>query len=194
MYMDEYVITSATPADASAIARVIMMALGEDICAEIAQGEQNVGKLHQLFTDFAAAEENQYSYRNTLVARHLPTGEVAGALVSYDGANIAAWRPKFFAAANTRLGKSYTDALPFETGAGEVYLDSLGVMEAHRGRHLARRLIEAMIERHRPTGLPLGLLVEYHKDRAQHLYRSCGFEPVGEVDFLGTPMLHMQRR
>ena len=194
MCMDEYVITPATAADAPAIAAAIMMALGEELCAEIARGRENVARLRELFTEFAAAESNQYSYRNALVARHQPTGEVAGALVAYDGGMIRTWRPLFFAAANERLGQTYTDTLPFETGAGEVYLDSLAVFEAHRGQHLGRRLIEAMAERHHDSGLPLGLLVEYPKVKAQQLYRSCGFLPAGEVDFLGTPMLHLQRR
>lgn len=194
MCMNSYVITPATPADAPAIAAAIMMAFGDELCADIARGSANVERLRELFTEFAAAEDNQYSYRNTLVARHQPSGEVAGALVAYDGAMIRTWRPLFFAAANERLGQSYTDALPFETGPGEVYLDSLAVFEAHRGQHLGRRLIEAMAQRHQGSGLPLGLLVEYPKIKAQQLYHSCGFTTAGEVDFLGTPMLHLQRR
>ena len=72
MCMDQYVITPATAADASAIAAAIMMALGDELCAEIARGRENVARLRQLFTEFAAAEGNQYSYRNALVARHQP--------------------------------------------------------------------------------------------------------------------------
>ncbi len=187
----QYIITAASRQDAPAIAEAIMMALGDDLCASIARGKEYIPLLRTLFTDFAASEDNQYSYRNTLVAREYATGKVVGALVAYDGANIAAWRAKFFGEANTRLGQSFSDDLPYETSAGEIYLDSLAVFPEHRGCHLARRLIEAMVERHKDGGIPLGLLVEYHKDRAQALYRSCGFTDAGEVSFIDTPMLHM---
>lgn len=194
MCVNQYEITAATPADAPAIANAILMALGDELCAEIARGHQYVDQLRNLITEFAADDDNQYSFRNTLVARCCATGEVAGALVAYDGANITAWRPKFFAAANLRLGQEYTDDLPYETGPGEIYLDSLAVFEPHRGKHLARRLIQALIQRYHSTNIPIGLLVEYHKQRAQQLYSSCGFEPIGQVDFLHTPMLHMQHK
>ena len=84
----QYIITAASRQDAPAIAEAIMMALGDDLCASMARGEEHIPLLRTLFTDFAATEENQYSYRNTLVAREYATGKVVGALVAYDGANI----------------------------------------------------------------------------------------------------------
>lgn len=54
--------------DASFIGKTVTEAMGHDLCVGLAQGEGNLHKVLKLFTDLAATETAQYSYKNALVA------------------------------------------------------------------------------------------------------------------------------
>lgn len=190
--MESYKIVPASKTDAPYIARAIMEAVGEEIINDFAGTPERVPLVHQLFTRLAEAEDSQYSYLNTLVAK-AADGSTAGVIVAYDGADLRRLRLAFYREAENVLGIRFEEDLPDETSPDEVYLDSLAVFPEHRGMGLATKLIEAAENKYKSRGKPLGLLVDPANERAYKLYRRLGFEKVGIRPFADTMMDHLQR-
>lgn len=192
----EIAVRDASKEDAPFIAETIMEALGHDLCVGLAEGENNLGRVRQLFTELSAREDSQYSYLNTLVAIDRATGNRVGAIISYDGARLRELRRAFIDAANRLLGWNVTvkeaDKWEPEAEAGEVYLDSLYVVDAFRRHGVGATLIRKAMERHSAAAKPYGLLVEPDNIKGLSLYKALGFRPVGTNNFCGTPMLHFQ--
>ncbi|HUW41602.1 MAG TPA: GNAT family N-acetyltransferase [Rectinemataceae bacterium] len=76
-------------------------------------------------------------------------------------------------------------SLAFE--GGEVSLNGIGVAPAHRGKGIARELIEWSIARLAGTGLRVTLEVESMNERAFGLYSSLGFVVTRAVDYYRRP-------
>lgn len=180
-------------ADAPAIARAVIMAVGEEIALSLAGSAERRHLVDETFTRLAARTDSQYSYLNTLVAE-TPDGEIAGLIVSYDGADLHRLRRAFIREANEVLGIHFDEnKMDDETSPDEIYLDSLAVFPEFRGHQLGRRLIEAAAEHHAASGKPLGLLCDPDNPRAQHIYEKLGFKTVGRRPFAGVMMHHMTR-
>lgn len=189
----EIKIRAAVPADSPAIAEIIQMALHEEGCEALAGGKERLPLLQQLFTALCCMENSQYSYRNTLVAED-EAGNIAGAIVSYDGARLHELRRAFIAKANEMLGYDLReDDFDDETSPDEIYLDSMAVYPAFRGRGLARRLMNAAMDSHKDAGKQFGLLCAPGNDNAYALYERLGFTEVGMRPFAGIDMHHMTR-
>lgn len=188
-----YSVVPATVEDAPGIARVVMMAVGDEITARFAGENHTVGDVHRLFTELAQSDCSQYSWRNTLKAVD-PEGNVMGYLVAYDGGRLHELRKAFIAKAREILGMDLEGKMRDETVPGEMYLDSLGVFSQYRGMGVARRLIAAAMEKAREAGLVPGLLCDKTNLNARRLYDSLGFVQVGETLFAGEMMDHMQKR
>lgn len=191
----EYKIQRARKENAPFIAESVMEAVGRELCIHLADGEENLPKVRELFTRLASQENSQYSYKNTFIA-FSDSNTPIGAIIVYDGSRLRELRKAFIDAANDILGWniSYTDAEKWgdETEAGEIYIDSLYVLPAFRKNGIASALIStAMAEKER-HGKPFGLLVEPDNINARHLYESLGFREVGISKFFTTPMLHLQ--
>ncbi|MBD5226341.1 MAG: GNAT family N-acetyltransferase [Bacteroidales bacterium] len=186
----EFGIIPARIEDAPLIARAVMMAVGEDICRDFAGDDHSVEDVEALFTELAAMDDSQYSYRNTLVALD-PEGKVAGVCVAYDGALLHRLRRRFFEAAKRRLNRDM-EGMADETSPDEFYLDTLAVWEPYRGNGLGRRLLLAQAARAHAAGKPAGLLVDKDNPKAEALYRHLGFTPAGERPFAGVVMNHLQ--
>lgn len=185
-------IVDAVPADAPLISRVIMMALGVELCESFATGGRTLDDVEALFTRCAQCDDSQYSWVNTVKAVD-GAGNICGLAVSYDGAKLHELRRRFLDEFALMNGFRIDDRMTDETDAGEWYLDSLAVFPEYRGMGLASLLIDAVAERARKGGKPLGLLVDKTNGRAEALYRRVGFEPVGDRPFAGEIMTHMQR-
>ena len=184
--MKDIIIRKATKDDAALIAKVVAMAIGDDI-AKVYCGENHQMVLKEL----ACMEVSQYSYRNVLVAE--VDGMPAGAAVAYDGADLYKLRE-----ATLKVISKYRDEelkiTEDETDASEYYLDSLGVLPEYRGCGVGAKLILALKEiAYEKYNKPLGLLVDFENPKAERLYKSLGFERVEEKDFLGHKMWHMVR-
>ncbi len=184
-------ISPAARDDASAIAAAIIMAVGDEITESFAGGKARVPLVHEMFQRLASRSDSQYSYLNTLVAR-ADNGVVAGVLICYDGAKLAALRRAFYQEAEQVLGITFEQDIPDEASADEIYLDSLAVFEPYRGHGLASQLIKAAARRYAECGKPLGLLVDPPNERAYKLYRKLGFVKVGSRPFADTMMDHLQ--
>lgn len=201
-------IEAARVTDARAIARGIMMAVGEEICRDFAGEGKTMEDVERVFTELAGREGTQYSYRNAVVARVVSgaeaasegsdeggcngilDGDVVGVAVAYDGSMLKPWREAFFEVAERVVGYRRERMTGDETNADEFYLDTLAVAPGWRGCGLGRKLI--MEQAGRATK-PMGLLVEKENRSAQRLYRACGFRGVGERPFAGVSMYHWVR-
>ncbi len=185
----ETTITQARREDAPMIARAIMMAVGEEICRDFAGEDHSIEDVEALFTELAAMDDSQYSYRNTLVALN-EEGKVAGVCIAYDGALLHPLRERFFEAARRRMNRDM-EGMDDETSPDEFYLDTLAVWEPYRGEGLGSRLLLAQAAHAHAAGKPAGLLVDKDNPKAEALYRRLGFMPAGERPFAGVMMNHL---
>lgn len=183
-------ICPATPAHAPVIARAVMMAVGDEICADFAAPDHTTEDVERLFTHLAELEDSQYSYRNTLVAID-DDGVVAGVCVAYDGALLHKLRERFYQAAKTFLNRDM-EGMADETSPDEFYLDTLAVLPSHRGKGIGTCLLKASAERAKTVGKPAGLLVDKTNPKAAALYHSLGFVHVDDRPFAGVMMSHLR--
>ena len=182
--MKDIIIRKATKDDVALIAKVVAMAIGDDI-AKVYCGENHQMVLKEL----ACMEVSQYSYRNVLVAE--VDGMPAGAAVAYDGADLYKLRETTLKTISRYTGKELI-IKDDETDASEFYLDSLGVLPEFRKSGVASKLILALKEiAASEYNKPLGLLVDFENPKAERLYMSLGFERVEEKLFLGHKMWHL---
>lgn len=181
--MKDIIIRKAIKDDSALIAKVVAMAIGEDTA--IIYGGVNYMKT---FEEIALLDNSQYSYRNAFVAEI--DGNVAGAVVGYDGAELYNLRKATLDVISKHTGKELQ--ITDETDASEFYLDSLAVMPEYRGYGVGSKLILAMKERaFSEYKKPLGLLVDFENPDAERLYKSLGFERVEVKDFMGHKMWHL---
>ena len=172
----------ATPDRASHIASLIMEAMNPGCCQNLAGAHHTLAEFHQVMERLVRMEDSQYSYRNTLLATN-SEGITAGIIVSYDGAQLKA---------KETFGIDYTGMDP-ETQEGELYIDSLAVPAAFRGKGIAKMLLKAVIEKGWEMGLPaVGLLVDKGNPKAERLYADMGFEYVNDAVWGGHSMKHLQ--
>ncbi len=179
-------IRPATKNDASLIAEVVAMALGDDLARYYCGENYNL-----VLKELACMELSQYSYNNVLIAE--VDGVNAGVAVAYDGADLHKLRES-----TLKVISKYRDEelniTEDETDASEFYLDSLGVLPEYRGRGVGAKLILALKEiASEKYHKPLGLLVDFENPKAERLYKSLGFERVEEKNFLGHKMWHLLR-
>ncbi len=173
--------------DAAMIAKAVAMAIGDEAALRNYCGDDYLAVL----TEIARREGTQYSFVCGLVAE--VEGVEAGAIVGYDGALLGALREGTYAVIRERIGR--TPTIPDETEAGEVYLDSVGVLPEFRGLGVGRVLVAAFCEKAFAEGHErVGLIVDFDNPQAEKLYASLGFERVGTKQFFGHKMWHLQRR
>lgn len=168
------------------IARAVAMAIGDEAALRAYCGDDYLAVL----TEVARRKGTQYSWQYALVAE--AEGVQAGAVVGYDGALLAALREGTFAVLREQIGR--TPTIPDECEAGEVYLDSVGVLPAFRGLGVGRALVAAFCEKAFTEGHErVGLIVDDANPTAEKLYTALGFERVGTKQFFGHRMWHLQR-
>ena len=172
-------IREAVAADAPFVALVVLMALHYD----------ESHPLYGIFKELAARTDAQYSYCNALIAE--VDGEVAGAIVGYDGARLYELREPLLVLVRKHQGRELD--IEDETSAGEFYIDSLAVLPRFRGCGVGCSLLTAAAERAFAAGHErVGLIVDFDNPRAEALYTSIGFKRVNPTTFLGHDMWHMQ--
>ena len=178
-------IRPATVADASLIAQVVAMGIGDEKALVNYCGADYVSVL----TAIAAAQGTQYSWQNALVAE--VDGLVAGAIIGYDGAKLYKLRQGTLAIVMEKVGKVPT--IVDETEPGEYYIDTLAVMPDFRGMGIGRTLIDTFCNKVFQQGHNcVGLIVDDQNLCAQVLYASLGFKQVGKTPFFNHLMFHLQ--
>ena len=184
-------IEQAQPSQAADIARLIMEAMNHDCCLYFAGETHGLMGFHQLMTHLVGRTDSQYSYLNTLVALDA-AGKVIGICTSYDGAELRRLRTAFVQSCLEWFGRDFSD-MDDETAAGELYVDSLAVDAHHRGQGIAKALLKATILRASRLSLPaVGLLVDKGTPKAEKLYHDVGFRYVGDNQWGGHAMKHLQ--
>lgn len=181
------IVRRARGADVAMIARVVAEAIGDKSALTEYCGENFLAVLEEV----AATLGTQYYYQSALIAE--VNGVTAGAIIGYDGEQLAALREGTFSVLQSRIGRVPTIA--DETEAGEYYLDSIAVLPEFRGQGVARTLINTFCEKAFAEGHNrVGLIVDIDNPRAERLYTSLGFERVGTRIFFGHKMWHLQRK
>lgn len=190
----EFKIREGRKEDAGFIAEGIMEAIGEEICMKIGErADDALASAKTLFERTASMETSQYSFRNALVAESAD-GHRAGVLLAYDGSGLHHLRQAFVDIYNEMYGTVIKEAdFDDETSPDEIYIDTLAVKPEYRRHGLGGKLIEAAIERHRNSGKPTGLLVDFNNPGARRLYEKSGFKSMGTRSFCGVEMEHMQK-
>ena len=181
-------IREARPEEAGRIADLIIMAMTEECCLHFCGPDHDIDDFRRVMTSLVARTDTQYSYLNTLVAAI--EDNIVGICVSYDGGMLHSLRQPFIEAAKQEWGMDHS-GISDETQAGELYLDSLAVDPAYRGRGIASLLLRATIDKSRALGLPAtGLLVDVGNPKAEALYNKVGFQYAGTISWGGHVMRH----
>ena len=182
----------AQTTDAPIVARLIMDAMTEECCQYYYGSDHSLEDFHTLLTELVERDDTQYSYRNTICAI-AEDGQVAGICVSYDGGQLLTLRQAFVTEVKKRFGRDFSN-MPAETEAGELYIDSMAVIPHLRGRGGGKQLFRAVEKRAKQLGLnTLGLLVDRGNPDAERLYRSIGYRHVGDTEWGGHLLKHMQK-
>lgn len=180
------------PEDAPQIARLIITAMTDECCRHFYGEQHTTDDFLRLMTRLVSGRNTQYSYENTICAAD-GDGRIVGISVSYDGSRLYELRQAFIDGALQEFGLDHSGMSP-ETQAGELYLDSLAVLPEYRGQGIATLLLEATAEKARRTGAgPLGLLVDKGNPNAERLYNKVGFRYVGDNEWGGHAMRHLQK-
>ena len=181
------IIRKATVTDTPYIVPCILLAMEEIVYRFI--GEANHKKALAFLTSLVAESGNQYSYDNCFVATD--SSQILGAALVYDGARLKELRAPVVQKIKLMFDKLFH--FEDETQAGEYYIDCIGVNPMAQGKGIGTKLlqflIEEFVEKRRET---LGLLVDKDNPNAKKLYLKLGFEIVGERDFAGKQMEHLQ--
>lgn len=119
------VIRTATADDAPTIAHAVAMAIGDEVALRNYCGDDYLAVL----TEVASHKNTQYSWQYALVAE--VEGAAADAVVGYDGARLVELREGTFSV--LRENAVSIPTISDETEAGEIYLDSVGVLPEFRG-------------------------------------------------------------
>lgn len=180
------IVRKATIRDAGIIAQAVAIAIGDQKALKDYCGEDYIATL----TLIARNRGTQYSWRQALIAE--VEGEVAGAVVGYDGALLHVLREGSFTILRNSIGR--IPHISDETEAGEYYLDSIGVLPKFRGQGVGSKMIETFCKMAFNEGhTHVGLIVDIDNTKAESLYTSLGFKRVGTRQFFGHRMWHLQR-
>lgn len=189
-------IRRAFPEDAPFIAASVLSAMGydRDDTLSLGVGEndsqlRSYEEVKRALEEVAARPDTLYSYRNVHIATY--GGEVAGAIVGYDGAGY-----REMASLTFSLIAEMLDVEPFnpgkETGEGEYYLDSLHVSPEFRGHSIGAILMRNELDVAEALGFRLvSLIVDKEKPWLHRLYSRLGFEAAGDVVFFGEDYMRM---
>lgn len=184
-------IQAARKIQSLSIARLIMQAMNYDCCRHFIGPDYTLDEFEHMMTGLVSSGNTQYSYLNTQVALN-DEGALCGICVSYDGSRLHELREAFISGMKTRFGRDFSN-IDDETSAGELYIDSLAVIEEYRGQGIATALLRATIEKAKAMGLPAaGLLVDKCNPKAEALYLRNGFEYVEDKVWGGHEMKHLQ--
>ena len=162
-------IVSAKPEDADFIAWIV------------AQG-MHMDHVPSFLKAACSRNDTLYSWKQTRLLRY--EGQLAGGLVSYDGATHEERRKRTWVMPDGRLLSS--GDVP-ETTAGEYYLDSLAIVPEFRGHGLWRLLFDDAVETAKEKGFHrVTLICDENYPKLAQLYTSYGFVPENTILFFET--------
>lgn len=165
---------SATPDDALFIAHGFFAAMLLDDAPE--------ADIQTFGSHICGRTDVLYSWRNTTIA--MADGQPVGMLTAYEGAHYATMRQITMQLVKEHLGIEFP-GMDDEATAGEYYIDSLAVLPPYRGQGIGRALLRQAIAHGASLGLNVTLVVDPANPKAQRLYQSLGFRPLGRLFLFG---------
>lgn len=182
-------IRKAQPVESHLIAPLIFLAM-EDIVYHYI-GEKSRDKAIKLLDSLIGESGNQYSYEHCWVME--TEGEIVAAAIVYDGASLHELRVPV---ANKIKSMFHRPFHPEdETGAGEYYIDCVGVDPGQQGRGIGSKIFGFLMDEYvHKRNETLGLLVEKDNPKAKELYLKLGFKVVGEKTLAQKTLEHLQYR
>lgn len=140
-------------------------------------------------TSICRREDTLYSWRNAVIAEY--RGEMAGILISYDGARYKQMRDTTFPLFAQFTGEDWHD-MDDEALPGEWYGDSLSVLPEFCGNGIGTELMRHLLVLRDKAHAPLATLaVDPENPKAQRLYESLGFHYDGNIYLFGHNYLRM---
>jgi ribosomal protein S18 acetylase RimI-like enzyme len=180
-------IRPAASEDYKAVAPLFILAMGH--IAGIFAGSGRNEDAIPFFEDFFRRDDNQYSYKNTLVYEE--DGQIMGSVTGYDGARLHALRQPVLDQIRMRQPSF---AITDETEAGEYYLDCINVDARFQGRGIGKKLINCFCEMaFARNHNRVGLIVDFENSAAKKFYEKLHFQVAGEKKFMGHRYFHMVR-
>jgi len=179
----EVVIRPARPEDCGDIARLFLMS--SDGLAEYIWGRNapQGASLLEVGRRRYAREGVAFSYRNCLVAED--DGRVIAMLHSFP------MPPRDAAADKVETVDPVLRPYAELEDPGSLYVSGVAVYPEHRGRGLARRLMDQARARAEALALPRVSLICFERnERAMQLYRRLGFAEVDRRPVVPHPSLH----
>lgn len=183
----EMKIRKAIKEDAEVIAVCLLLAMEEIVYRFIGKRDPEEAKAFMLH--FTSSEDNQYSYQCCWVVEQ--DDELVGAANIYDGVKLHQLREPVLAYILQHYGRRLQPE--DETGPGEFYLDSLGILPIHQGKGIGAAFLRHLIDEytvHRKESL--GLLVDEDNPSAKRLYLRLGFQAAGIKSLMGKRLEHLQ--
>lgn len=171
----------ATPTDAEFLSTIVIMALGEDYASCLNNAQQM-----QSTVSVCRQEDTLYSWRNAWIAER--DGELAGAIIGYDGERYSQMRQATFSRLQDVISEDVMQ-MQEETQAGEFYLDSLAVLPPFRGQGIGKQLLLHAIKELTAEKNQAVTLVVLPDNPARKLYESIGFHPEKEMFLFGEHYL-----
>ena len=184
-----YTIRKAQPSDAEHCVPIIIEVIGP--IANNLSGSNDPDITREVLSDFFGQADNRLSYQNCIVAV-LDSGDIVGVLVAYCGSQTK------------KLDQPYIDRIWQKNGQrteivkeaqdDEYYLDTIGVVETHRGMGIGAALIRQFEQQAAAEGhTKLGLLADEENTRAQKLYQSMGYCVDGKLWVCGHFFWHLSK-
>ncbi|MCD8302392.1 MAG: GNAT family N-acetyltransferase [Prevotellaceae bacterium] len=181
----------ATREDAPFLALCLTEAMGGK-AMERQQGEgltESDRRILSVLTSLSGRDDTLYSWRFGTIATRLD-GTPIGASIAYPGEEYHQRRLVSFALAKDIItfdvAKMEDEAL-----GGELYLDTLAVVPAHRRKGVAQALMRHWLLEARSRGLTATLLCAGDNGKALRLYESMGMRKAGEVFAFGQWYMKM---
>ena len=176
----DVVVRDATLADARFVAWTVLLAIDLD------PTEKNIKRAVKV----CSADDTLYSWRNARICE--VDGKVAGCLVSYSGDLYPQMRLNTYQMIKENFGLNLLDN-PFETQAGEFYLDSMAFLPEFRGYGLGKTMLLDGVEKGKRMGFHKTtlLVADLHKPHLEKYYESIGFKPDGRVFSYGEDFMRM---
>ncbi|GGR78976.1 GNAT family N-acetyltransferase [Deinococcus sedimenti] len=185
--MTDVLIRPAHPFDAAFAVPLIQATIGR--IGHALTGVTDDVTAERTLLGFYPLRGNRLSFEHQFIAQS-PIGEPLGLILAYPGA-LAQGLDDPFRERLRSLG--LPGHVESEGTPGELYVDTLAVTEAARGRGIGARLLDAAADRAVALGLHrVGLLVE-DGNPAARLYTRQGFRPAGKRALAGGTYTHLVR-
>ncbi|TVX97304.1 GNAT family N-acetyltransferase [Cohnella terricola] len=180
-------IKQASAADTPAIARLILLAIG-DIASQLTS-ETDETKILERLEAFIDAEGNRFS-RSCILAKEAK-GVPAGMILCYHGKDADLLYEPVLEHLRRKTGNPDI-AIDRETESDEYYIDAIAVDPRHQGQGFAKQLIDAAERKAADSGYErIALNVDQTNEKAHALYSKLGYVADKQITINGHSFWHM---